>query len=254
MLVILVGAVAASAKDDKKKNDVDLVTWANEQTSKLPDEVDGVKIYRINGFDNDGKARVTGFIDLPGLNKEKAFQAALISIVDNMDTEVEAIDAIDFDSKKFVVSKLIADGEGKNAATYAFSTAFSFDDGLMSFVTYDVNIGFKEKGLISRKMPIEKMNPAAKERHKELAEGFALASSRMIDAIVKDAAKNAELPVTHWDDIKAGHVVKGMNEAEVKFVGGQPRNVTKSGTRVQWIYTNDFIVIFTDGIVSNVMQ
>lgn len=253
MLVVLAAAIPASAKDDKK-NDVDLVTWANEQTSKLPDEIDGVHIYRVNGFDNDGRARVNGFVDMPGLSKEKAFQAAVISVVDGMDTETEAIEAIDFAAKKFVVTKLVEDGEGKNAATYAFSTAFSFDEGLMSFVTYDIVIAFKEKGLIARKMPIEKMNPAAKERHQELAEGFALASSRMIDDIAKNAAKNSELNITHWDDIKTKRVVKGMNEAEVKLVGGQPRSVTKSGSRVQWIFTNDFIVIFNDGLVSNVMQ
>jgi len=254
MLIILAAAIPATAKDDKKKNDIDLVTWANEQTSKLPDEVDGVKIYRVNGFDNDGKARVTAFIDMPGLNKEKAFEAAIISVVDNMDTDLDAINVVDFDSKKFVVSKNIEDGEGKNAATYTFSTAFSFDDGLMSFVTYDITIGFKEKGLISRKMAIEKMKPATKERHKELTEGFALASSRMIDDIVKNSAKNSELPINHWDEIKAGTVVKGMNEAEVKLIGGQPRSITKSGSRVQWIFNNDFIVIFNDGLVSNVMQ
>ncbi|MCM1452406.1 MAG: hypothetical protein NC102_09100 [Clostridium sp.] len=254
ILIVLGAVIPACAKDDKKKSDIDLVTWANEQTSKLPDEVDGVHIYRVNGFDTDGKARVSGFVDMPGLSKEKAFQAAYISVADNMDTETDAIEAVDFGAKKFVVTRVIADGEGKNAATYAFSTAFSFDDGLMNFVTYDINIGFKEKGLISRKMQIEKMNPAAKERHMQLVEGFAFASSKMIDDILKNAEENASLNVTHWDDIKAGNVVKGMNQAEVTLVGGKPRSVTKSGNRVQWIFTNDFIVIFNDGIVTNVMQ
>ncbi len=254
LVFVLAVALGAAAKDDKKKNDVDLVAWANEQASKLPDEVDGVKIYRVNGFDNDGKARVTGFIDMPGLDKDKAFQAAILSVIDNMDTETDEIEAVDFGAKKFVVSRFIEDGEGKNAATYAFRTAFSFDDGLMSFVTYDVTIGFKEKGIMPRKMSIEKMNPAAKERHRELTEGFALASSRMIDSIVKDRAKNTALEITHWDDIKDGNVTKGMNEAEVKIIGGQPRNITKSGSRVQWMFSNAFIVIFTDGIVTNVMQ
>lgn len=254
LVVVLSVALGATAKDDKNKNDVDLVEWANEQASKLPDEIDGVKIYRVNGFDNDGKARVTGFIDIPGLDKKQAFQAALLSVIDNLDTEVDEIEVIDFDAGKFVVSKLIEDGAGKDAATYAFRTAFSFDDGLMSFVTYDMIIGFKEKGLVPRKLAIEKINPAAKERHKELAEGLALESSRIIDDIVKNSAKNTSLPITHWDDIEAGKVTKGMNEVEVKFVGGQPRNITKSGSRVQWMFSNDFIVIFTDGVVSNVMQ
>lgn len=247
-------ALGAAAKDDKKKAEVDLVAWANEQASRLPEEIDGIKIYRVNGFDNDGRARVTGFVDMPGLDKQQAFQAALLSVIDNMDTENDEIEAVDFDAKKFVIAKYVEEGEGKDAATYAFRTAFSFDDGLMSFVTYDAIIGFKEKGLVPRKLAIEKMNPVAKERHKELAESFAYHSSRIIDDIIKNAAANTALPITHWSDIKAGKVVKGMNEAEVKFVGGQPRNITKSGARVQWMFANDFIVIFSDGIVTNVMQ
>lgn len=253
-VIVLAVAIGVAAKDDKNKTDVDLVAWANEQASKLPDEMDGVKIYRVNGFDNDGRARVTGFVDFPGLNKEQAFQAALLSVIDNLDTEVDEIEVVDFTANKFVVAKYLEDGMGKDAASYAFRTAFSFDDGLMSFVTYDIIIGFKEKGLVPRKLAIEKINPTAKERHKDLAEGFALGSSRMIDDIVKNSAKNTSLPITHWDDIKAGKVTKGMNEAEVKFVGGQPCNITKSGSRVQWMFSNDFIVIFTDGVVTNVMQ
>lgn len=254
ILAILALAVPAFAKDDKKTTESDLVTWANGQASRLPDEIDGIKIYRVNGFDTDGKARVTAFIDMPGLNQEKCFEAAIISVIDNMDTGLDAIEAIDFNSKKFAVMRSIEQGEGKNTTTFTFTTAFSFDEGLMSFVTYDITIGFREKGLIPRKMAIEKMNPAANKRHKELTEDFALVSSRMIDDIVRNSAKNSALPIIHWNEIKAGTVIKGMNETEVKLIGGQPRSVTKSGNRVQWMFNNDFIVIFNDGFVSNVMQ
>ena len=68
---------------------------------------------------------------------------------------------------------------------------------------------------------------------------------------VKDADN---ISVSHWDEINARKIVKGMNATEVKLIAGRPRNITESGSREKWMYNNDFVVIFTDGIVSNVVQ
>ena len=68
------------------------------------------------------------------------------------------------------------------------------------------------------------------------------------------AIKAKPADVTHWTDIKAGKIVKGMNETEVRLISGAPRSVSPLGESMQWMYTNDFIIIFTDGIVSNVIQ
>ena len=68
------------------------------------------------------------------------------------------------------------------------------------------------------------------------------------------AINNPNLEVKHWPEIKKGIVVKGMNEAEVRLIGGSPRSINNTGERVQWMYSNDFIVIFTNGMVSAVIQ
>ena len=65
---------------------------------------------------------------------------------------------------------------------------------------------------------------------------------------------NPSLKVTHWKDIKDGTVVKGMNETEVKLVGGAPVSVRKMGKRSKWMFSNDFVVIFTGGVVTTVIQ
>lgn len=251
--ILLTAVIPVSAKKEKQP-EINLADWAIQEASKLPEEIGGVKIFRVNDTDADGKARVTGFVDIPGLDTTQGFVAALINVSDNIDRGVDEISIVDFENKRFVVSRQIPDGEGKNATVYRYDTAFQFTDGIMTFCSYDINIEFKEKGIIPRKLDIEKFKPATNERHKEIVEGFFLTNSRIIDGIVKYAIANHDIKISHWDDIKDGTVVKGMNEAEVKLIGGKPRSVNQSGNRLQWMYSNDFIVIFTDGIVTNVIQ
>lgn len=246
----VLGAVAKK----NKQPDVDIATWAKEQSMTLPAVVEGVKMFRPNNVDADDKIRITGFVDMPAINKVEAFTAAVIAIANDLDKEFESFENIDFDNARFIVSRSIVDGEGRNGATYNFKSAYQFDDKLMSFSIYDINIEYKEKGLIPRKLPIEKLKPAKNQRHKELIEGMSFRASQVIDKIQKYAKDNPHISISHWKEIKDGKVVKGMNKDEVTLIGGKPRSVNQSGDREQWMFSNDFIVIFNNGIVSNVIQ
>lgn len=245
--------IGAVAKKDKQP-DVDVATWAKEQSMTLPAVVDGVKMFRPNNIDADEKIRITGFVDMPAINKVEAFTAAVITIANDLDKEFETIDNLDFDNARFIVSRSIVDGEGRSSATYNFKSAYQFDDEIMSFSIYDINIEYKEKGLIPRKLPIEKLKPAKNQRHKELIEGMSFSSSQVIDKIQKYAKENPHILITHWKEIKDHKVVKGMTQDEVTLIGGKPRSVSQSGEREQWVFSNDFIVIFNNGVVSNVIQ
>ena len=70
-----------------------------------------------------------------------------------------------------------------------------------------------------------------------------------------DFIKTSSIPqISHWKEIKAGDVVKGMNESEVKLVFGRPYNERKTGKRIKWMYEDNSVVVFTDGIVSTVIH
>lgn len=243
-------AIVMYSRDDEEKINNDLIEWS----TKLPDEVDGVKIFRVNGNDSNGSATVVGFIDLPGIDKKKAFVGALMGINEAINPETDEIDAIDFDNMRFSVFRQIPDGSGKNALIYRYVTAYQFTDEMMTFSSFDINIEFKERGIIPRKLDIEKFKPSSNNRHKDIVESFHIANSKAINDIVNYINGNNDTEVTHWSDIKAGVVKKGMNATEVIMIGGKPSIVSPSGKRVQWIYSNDFIVIFTDGVVTNVIQ
>lgn len=236
-----------------KTPDIDIVTWLGQEVSGLPNDVDGVKIFRPNTIGDDGRISVDGNVALPAKKQSQGFIAAYIYASDNLG-DADRIDAVDYDGKSFSVYREIREGEYKDAAVYRFVTDYVFSDGKMSFSTYDINIEYKEKGILPRKISIDKFKPATNERHRELSEGFSLANSILIDDMAEAALEAKPVDVTHWTDIKAGKIVKGMNETEVRLISGAPRSVSPLGESTQWMYTNDFIIIFTDGIVSNVIQ
>lgn len=254
LLLTLTIADVGLAKKKEKEPDIDLVTWAEQEKNRLPAEIDGVKIFRPNEMDKDGVIRITGIADMPGISATQGFIAAFISINDIIDRNSDVIEAVDYEKKRFVVSFETHNGTGNNATVYRYVAAFQFADNLMTFVIYDINIEYKEKGILPRKLDIEKLKPAKNKRHAELTEAFSQHISKIINNAMNYAINNPNLEVKHWPEIKKGIVVKGMNEAEVRLIGGSPRSINNTGERVQWMYSNDFIVIFTNGMVSAVIQ
>ncbi len=236
-----------------KTPDIDIVVWLRHEVSCLPNDVDGVKVFRPNTIGDDGRISVDGSVELPAKKQSQGFIAAYIYACDNLGN-ADRIEAVDYDAKCFSVYREIREGEYKDAVMYRFVTDYVFSDGKMSFSTYDINVEYREKGILPRKINIEKFKPATNERHGELSEGLSLANSILIDDMAGAAIKAQPADVTHWTDIKAGKIVKGMNETEVRLISGAPRSVSPLGESMQWMYTNDFIIIFTDGIVSNVIQ
>lgn len=242
-------------KKKDKAPDIDVVTWTASVADSLPAEVDGIRVFRPGSNDNDGNPVVKGDVNTGNVNAADAFTAAYICVKDMFDPESkDAVEAVDYDNHAFTVFREIHEGEYQNSVTYRFMTNYAFADGKMSFSVYDINIEYKEKGILPRKVNLAKLKPATNDRHGELLEGFNITNSRVIDRIAKAVGESPAHNVTHWSDIKAGKVVKGMNEAEVRLIGGTPRSVTPWGDGQQWIYSNDFIVIFLNGIVTNVIQ
>ena len=263
IVLAMASALAVSSVYAKKDNEGNadgtsgsassLSVWAKEQASALPSEIDGVVMMRPVA-NEDGRVEVSEFIDVPGISQTQVFIAAVVYAAENLDRETDAIETIDFDSRRFVVSRHVKSGEGKDAATYRYTTAFQAADDILSFVSYGIEIDYKDKGILPRHMAIEKMKPATNKRHAELIEDFSFNNSKYLKDMAAYVSDNPSLKVTHWKDIKDGTVVKGMNETEVKLVVGAPVSVRKMGKRSKWMFSNDFVVIFTGGVVTTVIQ
>lgn len=252
-LAVVLMAPSLSAKKEKAEDkNVDLGEWVRQQAEALPAEVDGVRIFRPST--QNGKAVVSDMLDLAGVSPRQAFVAALIFAREHLDPEFEAMGKIDYDNCRFIVNLSPVSGEGKDQASFSYEQAFLFADDIMSFQASDIVFGYKEKGILPRKLEAEKLKPATNSRHKELVEAFSLLNSRYLADMLAYIKANPQIKVTHWEDIGKGVVTKGMTPHEVTLIAGKPANINNSGNREKWLYSNDFIVVFTAGVVSTVIQ
>lgn len=220
------------------------------QSALLPDEIQGVKMYRP--VSENGKMTVSEIIDIEQ-PRDSIFVGAILFVAEKLNSETDAIESVDFDSRRFVVRRSERRGEGKNAAVYSYMTAFQAADNILSFLSYDISVNYKEKGILPRTLDFEKLK-ADNKRHNELVEEFSFMNSKWIKDIGESISAGGFPAVAQWEEIQAGKVVKGMNASEVKLVLGRPLYERKTGKRVKWMYDNETVVIFTEGIVTTVID
>lgn len=214
---------------------------------------DEVTIYRPI-VSNDGIIAVSDVIDIPGRNKDEIFIGLLIYLYDNFDAELEEISVVDFDNRRVEMRRKFEQGEYKNATSYEYVLSFQMGDEMLSFVTAELKAEYREKGILPRKMNFEKLKPEENTRHKELFDEFSNLHSTYLHQLARSIAFTEHQIVTHWDELKAGAIVKGMNQSEVKIAKGKPSIERVSGARVKWMYGNEYVVIFTNGIVTSIIN
>lgn len=252
-LSLLVMPLAVFATDGAADDATDdLNAWARERSETDPEVVDGVRMFRP--APSDGKLVVSDFFDLAGISDEDIFVGALVYAFDHLNKETDVVETIESSAKRFVVSRYDLYGKGRDEMEFACETAFQVVDGMLSFVTYNIQTAFKEKGILPRKMAIEKLKPQEKEQHKNVVETFSYVNSKFLQEMVEYVKSAQNQPVTHWEEIETGDVVKGMNETEVKLAAGRPSTVREQGNKTRWMYSNTFVVVFTDGVVTTVVM
>ncbi len=214
---------------------------------------DEVKIYKPEAT-NDGSIAVSDVIDIPNRSKDEIFTEVLSFIYNNLNTETEAIEKIDFDNQRIILFRKLKQGEYKDATTYEYLISFQMGNNMLSFIASELKAEYKEKGFLPRKLNFEKLKPTEKERHKELIDEFSSLNSQYLHSIAKHVATTKPETVTHWSQIKIGKAVKGMNKTEVLMTLGRPAIERSTGTREKWMYGNEYVIIFTNGIVSSIID
>lgn len=240
-MVLAFGNVAAYAGAEGE----DLPQWA----VSMPELVDGVTIFAPGN--DGGKMIVSDLVDFEGKPQANIFANILYTVQQNFDSETEEIEKTDYKTARISLRRSQADAD--NAATYNYTIALQITDNIMSFHVFDISVSFKEKGILPRTLAIEKFKPAENQRHKELVQGCVIGISKYIAGLAAAVNAGAAEEVTHWDEIAAAKVVKGMNPTEVLIIKGRPASERKSGSRLKWMFGNENVVIFTDGLVTSVL-
>ena len=222
------------------------LSWGNEVVVSL-DRTD------------DGALIVSDIIDFPRTSKNELFAKSVIATRDNITGENDVLEEIDFKDEKIFFVKSISNGKGggklldKEIATYKFAVTVTPSSDALLLTVDDMWVTYKDKGILQKTTPIGSLKDD-NSRQDALKKEFVNILSNFLNQYVQDV-RNAEYQkISHWDEIEKGRVVKGMTQYEVKVLKGSPRNESKNGERVKWMYANDNVVIFTNGVVTSVID
>lgn len=268
--IIIIAAAFFTTEADAfkllKKNDAGTIDYASWVVSeKLPETVDGVRqFYPVSvTAENNSTSEVTdtvavirGHIQTKGLNKKQVFLAAMVYAANNfnIDEGKEGFEEIDYDNLTFQSILRTTQGSTSNETTYTRILKFRAVDDGFDFEVTEIDCRYREKGLVPRTLRLEKLHPDRNNRHNEIVREMVAVNSAYLAGMGEYISSRKDISSPNYSNLKNGSISEGMNLDEVTIILGPPLNKRKSGDRDRWIYSNDFVVIFTDGAVTKIVQ
>lgn len=243
LLGILFLAYTVKAEDNGVPND--LAAWA----SSFPEEIEGIKIY--TPVEDDGNIHISDIVDFNARSRENIFINSLYDLQFNLDQTNEQIERIDYSGRRMSIHRKSIDNS--KGYTYNYTIAFQTADDMLSFIVYDISISYREKGIVPRTQKIEKLNVSGNRKYFDMVEACLFDISKFIARVSDAVLQNTASEVTFWADLENKTVVKGMNPTEVILIKGRPSNIRKTGLREKWMYGNDNVIIFNEGVVTTII-
>lgn len=250
-----------------KKDPVAMIDYDQWLKSvQLPDEVNDVKQYypstetvvAVNDPSvSDTVAVIRGHVAVKDMDARQVFLATMVYSSDHIDREEgqEGFEEIDFKGNWFRLLLKKTCGSNANEATYTRSIVIKAVDGGFDFIVSDIDCRYREKGLIPRTLRLEKLHPDRNKRHEALVREIVAINSSYIAGLAEYVASRKGISSPNFEKLRSGaDVALGMNEDEVTILLGPPVSKRRSGDRTRWIYANDYVLIFTDGLVTKIVQ
>lgn len=242
---------------------IDYASW--RASTNLPDTVDGVKQYypvtvAANSDDTtstvDTVAIISGHIALNGMDKQQVFLAAMVYASENFsaENEKEGFEEVDYNGLSFRALLRTTQGSNSNETTYTRSIKLTAVDDGYDFIVTEIDCRYREKGLIPRTLRLERLHPDRNKRHNEIVCELVSVNSSYLTQMADYINSRKDISSPNFKLLKKGHVIEGMNGDEVTIVLGPPLNKRKSGERERWIYSNDYVIIFNDGVVTKIVE
>lgn len=260
LLITLLTYSCSFALDLKLKKDKTPMINYNEwiPSQEWATNSDGKRLYfpQTTIMSSDTIAIVTGHIIIPDLTASQYFLAALVFVSEHIDKEAgEGFLVIDYNSLEFEVLLKISRGTLNNETSYTRVASFKAKENELSFSVEDIDCRYKEKGLIPRTLRLEKLHPESNKRHAELVREFVEINSDYLNGMSEYIDSRRDIHSHFFSTLsKGGPIEVGMNMDEVVILLGAPLDKRKSGNKTRWIYSNDEVIIFTDGVVSKIVN
>jgi hypothetical protein len=228
-----------------------LDSWTKTKESSPAANEGDVRLYPLS--EADGRWVVSDFVDFAGLTSEQIFVNALLYAIESGTREKENIESIDLVAKRFVVKQYRISAREVDVA-YKYTTRFQVAEDNLSFLSFDMMYESRNLFKELKDTPFEKLDTKKKPALKGALDEFAAGHSLFLSGMFQFIETNLYPPITHWDEIANGKVVKGMNETECKLAAGKPVHIRNTGSKVRWMFNNDFIVMFENGTVTSVLR
>lgn len=252
----LVSQNASAFKLPGKKDPVppvDYTGWISIQ--ELPSQEDGVLLFYPSTEPADGSAVIKGNMVVEGLDSRKVFLATLLFAVNNLDTDNgECLHSVDYDKEEFSVMLKSTQGSNNKETTYTRYLKVKSNAGNFDFVTTDIAVRYREKGIIPRTLPLASLHPESNTRHEELVMELTRVNSSYINEMARYAVGRPDIEAPNLTSGGNVKVSVGMNPDEVSILLGPPLEQRKSGEKLRWIYGNETVVFFIEGKVSRVIE
>lgn len=248
---------ALDFKIKKTKNPmINYNEWIPQQ--EWPSVIDGVHLYfpQTTTLSSDTVAVVKDHIVIPELSAKQYFIAALVFATENFDKEAgEEVIAIDYSSFEFDILLKTSRGTNNNETSYTRVMSFKAKDEGLDFTVGEIDCRYREKGIVPRTLRLEKLHPEINKRHAELVREFVDVNSDYIDRLHVYIDSRKDIESSYYSVLsKGGPIEVGMNMDEVTILVGPPFDKRTSGNKTRWIYYNNEVIIFVDGIVSKIVK
>lgn len=161
--------------------------------------------------------------------------------------------AVDYDKRQFTV-ELMQKGDSSGAC---YNSLFSVKvaDNIITILASDISCETQVAPIkLIRRMPFEKLQPEKKEKHKENLDEFAALYEAYAKQMLEYIVSTKSPVITHWTEIKAKEVVKGMTAAECLLSMGKPASVQKSGGKEEWMYDSYTYLFFENGKLASFIK
>lgn len=254
LVALLIAAPNALGIDLFKKDKAAFDYTAWRDTADIVRTADGMPLFYPSTANEE--VTVSGEIEIPGQSAEKIFLGALDYATEHLDTTEDHEQIGDYNpaEKSFMLRLFSRQGSNNNETTYTRFMLVKALNGKLQFKVMQPEVRYREKGVIPRTLPFERLNPATNSRHFELIEQFAAINSQYLHKMAESIADSRAPSVTHWDEIIEKKVTKGMNTFEVRLILGKPVTERENGERLRWVYPKNYVLLFVDGKLSRIVD
>lgn len=205
--------------------------------------------YEVDG----GAVALTDTLDLGADSAEGAFVRAMLAVIGADEEGQRGFSALDVPGRSFATVLVLGGDEAdRKVPRYACRARFAAVGTRLAVRTDSISLVSANFFGEEHAVPFEHLNLEKPKTQQQLQE-FATLFGRFALAL-RAAGSTEPQEVTHWDDIAAGRIVRGMNETECTLAAGRPLHVRTSPTRTRWMMAGNVTVVFEQGVVTRVSR